>query len=606
MKKFLLFSLCFISINAFSQKHKNKAEDKFAGLDTAFARVLKDWHAAGFAVAVVEKDKVVYANGFGYRDYETKIPVTANTVFAIGSCSKAFTASLLGLLNKDGKVDFDKPVRNYLPELKFYNDEMNDHITLRDMMSHRTGLPRHDYSWYLFQSHSKDSLLQRIQYMEPSAGLREKWQYNNFMFMAQGMVAEKLTGKSWEENIREKIFQPLGMTSSDASLNEWIKTGEPALGYDVKNDTIIKRMNYYDIAGMSPAGSINSTVNDMAKWVITWINGGKYSGKELLPSSYVSQAISSQMVMSGALPDKQTPDIYFSNYGFGWMMASYRGHYRVEHGGNIDGFSASTCFFPSDSIGIVVLCNQNSSPVPSVVRNLIADRMLGLKYYDWQTALKSSSDSAKAQAKRAEKSVISNQKLNTKPSHDIKDYEGAYTNPGYGTFNVELVNDSLFITGITHTFWLKHYHYDVFTLFDKDPKDGIDTSDQSTQLQFNTGLNGDIENASIALEPTLKPIVFTRTLREKIIDSGSLKAYIGDYELAGAPVKLKVYTKNDNKLYLFVEGQPEYELAPVDKDKFALKNMNGFTVQFNRNDKNEVIELLSIQPNGTFKAKKSK
>ena len=232
--------------------------------------------------------------------------------------------------------------------------------------------------------------------------------------------------------------------------------------------------------------------------------------------------------------------------------------------------------------------------------------MIVLHYYDWQTALKSSSDSAKAQAKRAEKSVISNQKLNTKPSHDIKDYEGAYTNPGYGTFNVELVNDSLFITGITHTFWLKHYHYDVFTLFDKDPKDGIDTSDQSTQLQFNTGLNGDIENASIALEPTLKPIVFTRTLREKIIDSGSLKAYIGDYELAGAPVKLKVYTKNDNKLYLFVEGQPEYELAPVDKDKFALKNMNGFTVQFNRNDKNEVIELLSIQPNGTFKAKKSK
>jgi len=600
MKHCLLFFLFLVSINAFSQKQKNKSNDKFAGLDTAFARVLKDWHAAGFAVAVVEKDKVVYANGFGYRDYETKVAVTPNTVFAIGSCSKAFTASLLGLLNKDDKVDFDKPVRNYLPELKFYNDDMNNHITLRDMMCHRTGLPRHDYSWYLFQSHSKDSLLQRIQYMEPSASLREKWQYNNFMFMAQGMVIEKLTGKSWEENIREKIFQPLGMTNSDASLDEWVKAGEPAYGYDVKNDTIIKRMNYYDIAGMSPAGSINSTVNDMAKWVTTWIYGGKYNGKEILPPAYVSQAISSQMIISGALPDKQMPDVYFSNYGFGWMLASYRGHYRVEHGGNIDGFSASTCFFPSDSIGIIVLCNQNSSPVPSVVRNLVADKMLNLKYYDWETSLKSKSDSAKVQAKEALTSMVSNKKINTKLSHDIKSYEGAYTNPGYGTFNVELLNDSLFMTGMTHTFWLRQYHYDIFTVFDKDAESGIDTSDQSTMLQFNTSLSGDIESASISLEPTLKPIVFARTVKAKNIDADSLKPYIGNYELSG--VTIKIYTKADNKLYMFVEGQPEYELVPVDKDKFALKNMNGFTVQFNRNDKNEVTELLSIQPNGTFKA----
>lgn len=606
MKNLPLIFLCLVSIAAFSQKQKIKSGDKFAGLDTAFKRVLQDWHAAGFAVAVVEKDKVVYAKGFGYRDYETKVPVTPNTVFAIGSCSKAFTSSLLGLLNKDGKVDFDKPVRSYLPELKFYNDDMNDHITLRDMMCHRTGLPRHDYSWYLFQTQSKDSLLQRIQYMEPSAAPREKWQYNNFMFLVQGIIAEKLTGKSWEENISEKIFQPLGMTHSDASLNEWIKTGEPAYGYDVKSDTIIKRMNYYDIAGMSPAGSINSTVNDMAKWVTTWIYAGKYNGKEILPPAYVSQAMSSQMIVGAGLPDKEMPDVYFSNYGFGWFLASYRSHYRIEHGGNIDGFSASTCFFPSDSIGIVVLCNQNGSPVPAVVRNLIADRMLGLKYFDWETYYKLKADAAKQQAKTAAKSAISNKKPNTKLSHDIKNYEGAYENPAYGTFDVALLHDSLFLTAGTHTFWLRHYHYDIFTVFNKDAKDGIDTSDQSTLLQFNTNLNGDVESASISLEPTLKPIVFTKTLKEKNMAADSLKAYTGDYEMAAAPVKIKIYTKADNKLYLFVEGQPEYEMAPVDKDKFSLKKMNGFTVQFNRNAKNEITELLSIQPNGTFKATKKK
>src|SRR5450631_468992 len=135
--------LYFIAVtSSFAQKQKTTEDKRFAGLDTAFARVLKDWHAAGFAVAVVEKNKVVYAEGFGYRDYEKKIPVTPNTLFAIGSCTKAFTASLIGMLNKEGKIDLDKPVRNYMPDLKFYNNEMNDHITLRDMMCHRTGLPR--------------------------------------------------------------------------------------------------------------------------------------------------------------------------------------------------------------------------------------------------------------------------------------------------------------------------------------------------------------------------------------------------------------------------------------------------------------------------------
>ena len=604
MRRIIILFLCATTITSYAQKSKSTEDKRFAGIDTAFARVLKEWHAAGFAVAVVEKDKVIYSKGFGYRDYENKIPVTPNTLFAIGSCTKAFTSSLLGILNKDGKVDFDKPVRNYLPDLKFYNDELNNDVTLRDMMCHRTGLPRHDYSWYLFQTHSKDSLVQRVQSMEPSAGLREKWQYNNFMFLLQGVVTEKITGKSWEDNIREKIFQPLSMSSSDVSLSEWTKSNDAALGYDVKNDSIIKKMDYYDIAAMAPAGSINSSVNDMSKWVITWINGGKYNGKEILPVSYINDAMSSQMVIGGGLPGKENPDIYFSNYGFGWFLASYRGHYRVEHGGNINGFSASTSFFPTDSIGVIVLCNQNGSPIPSIVRNTIADRMLGLKYHDWQTDLKGNADSAKAKEKDAEKTKISIQQPNSKPSHNLKDYEGIYSNPGYGSFKVNLKNDSLFIITPTLTFWLRHYHYDAFTALNKDSKEGIDTTDQNTKVQFNlnTNLTGDVESASITLEPSVKPILFTRLANAKEITKDSLQPYVGEYEITG--VTIKIYTKSGTTLYMFVQGQPEYELIPIDKDKFNLKNLTGFGVQFNRNDKGEVIELLSIQPNGTFKAMK--
>ena len=600
MRKIFMLLFSLITLTSFAQKQKTGIDKRFANLDTAFARVLKDWHAAGFAVAVVVKDKVVYAKGFGYKDYENKIPVTPNTLFAIGSCTKAFTASLLGMLDKEGKVDIDKPVRNYIPELKFYNDEMNDHITLRDMMCHRTGLPRHDISWYLFPTHSKDSLMQRIQYMEPSAGIREKWQYNNFMFMMQGLVVEKLTGKSWEDNIREKIFAPLGMNNSDVSLGEWTKSSDEALGYDVKSDSIIKKQEHYDIAAMSPAGSINSCVNDMAKWVSLWIHGGKLNGKEIIPSSYVRDATTVQMATGDGLPDKVMPEVYFSGYGFGWFLSSYRGHYRVEHGGNIDGFSASTCFYPTDSVGVIVLTNQNGSPVPSAVRNLVSDKILGLKYYDWETYLKKSSDSAKAKEKAAEVKKVKDTAAAGKPSHNLKDYEGLYNNPGYGTFEITLKNDSFFIKVPKMNLWMQHKNYDIFNIWPIDDKDGIDTTGLSFLAQFNTGLSGYIESASVNLEPSVKPIVFTRSSKE--IANDSLQAYAGEYEISN--VTIKVYTKTDSSLYMFVSGQPEYKLIPIDKDKFSLKGLNGFSVQFNRNDKNEVIEMLSIQPNGTFKAKK--
>src|SRR5882724_6211026 len=279
MRKIIFMMLYTLSVTSFAQKQKGATDSRLAGLDTAFAHVLKDWHASGFAVAVVEKNKIIYAKGFGYRDFENKIPVTPNTLFAIGSCTKAFTSSLLGILRRDGKVDFDKPVRNYIPELKFYNDELNSRITLRDMMCHRTGLPRHDYSWYFFSVSSRDSLIQRIQYLEPSAGYREKWQYNNFMFMTQGVVAEKLTGKSWEENIREKIFQPLNMNRSVFSIEDMTKSDDAAIGYNLLKDILISKTDYFHIDAMGPAGSINSSVNYMSNWLITWIKHGKFNSK---------------------------------------------------------------------------------------------------------------------------------------------------------------------------------------------------------------------------------------------------------------------------------------------------------------------------------------
>jgi CubicO group peptidase (beta-lactamase class C family) len=605
MKKIIFLFFVTISVQVLAQK-KTNSSSPLANIDTLLERILKERKAPGFAVAVVEKNKIIYAKGFGYRDYEKKLPVTPNTSFAIGSCSKAFTSLLIGLLNKDGKVEYDKPVRDYLPSLKFYNNDMNNLITVRDLMCHRTGLPRHDISWYLFNTNSRDSMLQRIQYMEPTAPVRQVWQYNNFMFLLQGMIAEKLTGMTWEKNIKEKILTPLGMNTATVSIAGLEKSPEPAKGYYLYKDSLIKKIDYYDINAMSPAGSINSNVNEMANWVIAWINGGKFNGKEVFPSAYMKEAISSQMIINAALPDKEKPDIHFANYGLGWFMASYRGHYRVEHGGNIDGFSASTCFFPTDSIGIIVLTNQNGSALTSIVRNSIADRLLKLKPIDWIGDRKAADAKTKAAAKEAEASASSNKKPGTKTSHPIKEYEGLYNHPGYGTAEVAAENDSLFFFTPGKKIWLRHYHYDVFETFEVDKKEGIDTTEKSElKIRFDMNDAGDIHSLFMELEAGLKPFEFVRKPKPKEITKEELKKYEGEYELApGMPAKL--YIKGEKTLYAFIEGQPEYELVPTDKNKFTIKVLSGYHLHFEENEKGEITSVSFVQPNGTFKAKKKK
>jgi CubicO group peptidase (beta-lactamase class C family) len=603
MKATLLFLVLIVGL-ASAQKKQPAPDARLIGLDAQLQALLLEWKVAGFAVAVVEKDKVVYAKGFGFRDYENKKPVTPNTLFAIGSCSKAFTSSVLGILRNEKKIEFTERPSKYLPGLKFFSDDMDQDLTVSDLMCHRTGLPRHDYSWYLFNSDSRDSLVKRIQYQEPSIGVRQKWQYNNFMFLLQGVIAEKITGESWEKNVSDKIFKPLGMNTSNFSITEMQRSSEPALGYDVKGDKEIHKRDYYHIRGMAPAGSINSSVNEMANWMKVWIYGGKFNGKELLPPSYVTEAMSSQMVAGSGMASKEHPEIQFNNYGYGWGLNSYKGHYRVSHGGNIDGFSASTTIFPSDSVGIVVLVNQDGSTIPSIARNMLADRILKLTQTNWSKELKDLEVKGKKEEAEANAKKSSNQRKGTKSSHMLEELEGKYSHPGYGTFVLRVDHDSLFASTPLYTFWLRHYHYDVFQPFERSKLNKIDTAENSeVRFNFRTGLDGEIESASISgMEPSVKPLEFTREPSAKEIKTGDLKKYAGEYELAG--VTAKVFIKGENSLTLFVPGQPEYDLLYLGSNKFAIKNLTGFKLEFDENPTGSITGVSFVQPNGTFKAKR--
>ena len=592
MIKFIFLSFLLLSIKVFPQP---PADPRLKGLDTFALRILKEWNAPGVTIAVVEKKKVIYTGGFGYRDNEKKLPVTENTLFAIGSCTKAFTASILGMLEKEGKLSIDKPVRDYLPELVFKNEYTNKHATLRDMMCHRTGLPRHDYSWY-GSTASRNELLERVRYQEPTYELRERYQYNNFMFMAQGIVIEKITGKSWEENMRERIFKPLGMNNTNMSVIDMEKAIDRSLAYS-SADNKIKAIPYRNIDAIGPAGSINSCAKDMASWLIAWINDGKFNGKEIIPSSYRSQAITSQISPGGGLPGSENPDLHMSGYGLAWGMSSYRGHYRVEHSGGIDGFITSTSFFPSDSLGIFVVSNQ-STPTTSI-RNFIADRMLKLSYRPWGKTALADKLRADSTAKKAPNTDSISRKTGTKYSHTIEDYTGDFENKGYGVIKVFRERDTVWVdyneAGQRTKSYLEHYHYDVFRLRQNDE---TENPKSAQKINFNTDEKGNIASLEIQMEPTLKNIVFERMVPG--VNKLSLQKYVGDYDMDGTTVK--VYIKGDKTLMVLVPGQPDYELVPAKKDEFDLKAAKGYSVRFEINDQEKVVSLTFIQPNGNFKA----
>lgn len=603
MKQILTLLLATTCTLTATSQTKTKTPDyskRLAGIEKELEKVLADQKVAGYSVAVVYKDKVLYTKGFGYRDFENKKPVTPNTLFAIGSSSKAFTAAILGQLEKEGKLKLDDLARTHLPELEFKYDYMNTGITIRDMMCHRTGLSRFDYSWYLFNTSNRDSMIQRIKYMEPNAKLRQKFQYNNFMFLAQGMIAEKITEKSWEDNIQQRFFAPLKMTRSNTNIFTTEKDADASLPYTIDDKFAIKKVPYYNINGMGPAGSINSCANDMANWVSTWIMGGKFNGTEIIPASYVREASSSQMIVSAGRPAAH-PDILFSNYGLGWFLESYRGHYLVEHGGNIDGFSASVAFYPSDSIGIVVLTNQNGSAATGIVRNIISDKLFALEPIPWNADAKKEMDAMMELDKKAEKPGDTLQVKNTRPSHPLGDYAGLYGNPAFSEFKVTYKNDTLFTFIAGKKMWLKHYHYDVFEFKSADKKDDTESiGDGHFFLNFGTANSGKIESASIEMDEPGKPTVFSRQSIKVNLSSDDLSKYVGDYDLEGMTVK--IYLKGTT-LMVSVPGQTDYETASVGNDTFDLTIIKGYSVKFTVENGNSKA-VTFVQPNGNFTAKR--
>jgi len=466
---------------------------------TEFAeKVMAEWGVPGMAVGVVKDGEVVYMKGFGYRDMEKQLPVTSKTLFAIGSSTKAFTAMAIGILVDDGKLDLDTPLIEYLPDFRLYEDYATLHTTPRDLLCHRTGMPGYDSLWIL--SHrSRDEYYCRLRYLEPNAGFRDVFQYNNFMYMVAGILVGRVSGGSWEEFVAERILKPIGMEHSNFSVIESQKANDFAQPYFTFTGKPVN-IPFRNLDALGPGGAINSDIEDMTKWVLLNINNGKAGDRQLVSEASLAQTHLPNMVIRNPLCEKMAQS---SVYGQGWGISSYRGYSLVEHGGNIDGFSALVSFLPKEKTGVVVLSNSLNIMGYVIVRD-IYDRLLGLEERDWNSHYKNVFAEI-MEISSASAGTKEEPKPNTSPSLPLSDYAGVYEHPAFGRVEVSVDNDKLkvkFQSGITSE--MEHFHFDVFK--------GT-TSDfwlPTINVRFHLSNDGTVDNLSIPLQENVSDIVFRR------------------------------------------------------------------------------------------------
>jgi dihydroorotase/N-acyl-D-amino-acid deacylase len=483
------------------------------GLDDFVTATMEAWQVPGLALAVVKDDAVVHMKGYGLRDREQQLPVTPRTLFPIASISKSFTVTGLAMLADGGKLDWDRPVRDLLPEFQLKDLVASDRATTRDLVTHRTGLPRHDGVWYRSRGSRLDAV-QVLRHLEPSRDFRAAWQYNNLMFLAAGTVAERVAGRPWEELTRQRIFGPLGMTSSRFLSDQPEGADDFARPY-ARRGAAVRRIPFYHDDALGPAGGVVSNAVDLARYLRFHMNKGRWEGQALLAEAAAEAMQTPQMVIADSeiqpLYSTRFSELGESSYGMGFFITPYRGHTLVWHSGSLDGYSLLLSFLPREKIGVLVLTNLSGNrPVPVCVTRNILDRLLGLDPLDWVARCKTLDRQGESERAEARRKAETNRKAETRPAHIPAEYAGTYSHPAYGSLAIEADHGGLRLAWRGGSAPLLHYHYDVFqTDVDEDSSD--DNPVPRTRVSFRTNAAGDVRELTMPLEPKVAEVVFTRT-----------------------------------------------------------------------------------------------
>lgn len=591
MKKTIILILVLFSFSAYAQEIDiNKSLE---GFDDYMSKVLKEWNEPGAGVAVIYKDKVIYKKGFGYRDYGNKLPVTENTLFQIASNTKLFTTIAAGFLVEDDIFTWDKPIKKSVPELEFYNNQLNSQVTLRDMLGHKTGISRHDMIW--FQSDfTRKELFERIRFLEPSKPLRQGFIYNNLMYSAVGYAIELRTSKTWEEFVTERILKPLEMENTVFSIAEMQQSNDYGVPYnEVRDTTLLYQIPLKeDGTGVGPAGSIISNLNDLSNWVITLVNNGSYNGKEVIPPSVIKESLNPGISFRNTeLEEKGYTESLNSVYDMARVTEIYKGTVLTKHGGALPGFHSQVAILPYDSIGIVTfVIGDQGSVLPDVIMYNVVDRLLNFEQTDWNERRLAGHKKMKEISRNARSKVDFDQVFGTAPTHKLQNYTGTFSNKSYGEFIIENKNDSLFFNFRRTVLPLSHYHYNRF-----DTPNDEDFGKWS--LNFVINPQGEIGEAIVSIDEG--QVVFTKKPDETLSDPELLKRFLGKFEFAGSELEIVF---RDEKLTIL---GPNYVLIPYKMNLFKVDKFDDRQVEFvTENDR--VIGLEYKTPAGIYELKKIK
>jgi CubicO group peptidase (beta-lactamase class C family) len=452
-----------ISIGLFSSSLV-LAADPLDGLDTAVAKGLKAHNVAGVSIAVVRNGKLVHAKGYGVKTIGQSDPVTEHSIYAIGSISKSFTATALAMLVEEGKLKWDDPLSKCVKNFRLGDPYLSQEVTIRDALCHRVGFARNELVWY-GAPFNREQVVQKLVHLKPEIPLRTGFRYNNMMYLAAGQAIPQATGKSWDDFIADRIFQPLRMETACTSICNFDCDWDLATPHEkVKGKPT--PVDWKNADNIGPAGSINASVLDMAEYLKFHLSGGRAHGKQLLSRDLCSSLIRPQMLMpTPAL--SLNPEAISHAYGLGFMLSDFKGKPMAEHGGNIDGMSAQIGMIPSEKLGVVILTNGGQSLLQMALMYDLFDRFTGEPNPNRAATtglLAWMSDTAITQLSEPnEKTRVKD----TKPSLAIRKYAGTYQDEKHAPMTITADGEKLSGTFNGYTFDLSHWHFDTFLAKDR-------------------------------------------------------------------------------------------------------------------------------------------
>jgi len=582
---FLILALASVQLVA--------AQDaRLAGLDEYVNKAIRDWEVPGIAIAIIKDDKIVLAKGYGVRKLGEPTPVDERTLFAIGSSSKAFTAAAIAMLVDEGKLKWNDPAAKYLPGFEMYDPYVTRELTVRDLLSHRSGVERGDFLWYGTEN-DRDEILRRTRYIKPSWSLRSNFGYQNLMYLAAGQIVGKMNGKTWDEFIEQRIFTPLGMTSSSTTIRDF-KSGDNIATPHAQFDDKVEPIAWRKIDNIAPAGSINSNVIDMAQWIRLQLGQGTYQGQRLFSSGTAKEMHNPQTIipLAGNM-ELLYPEAHFLSYGLGWFLSDYRGKKVVEHGGAIDGMRAQVALLPEEKLGVVILTNMNGTPLPHILMYKVFDAYLeGNRQKDWSGDLlktfKTLQEQGKAAAKKQEEARVKD----TRPSLSPESYAGTYKSDLYGDLKVTQQAGKLTVRfGPAFVSELEHWHYDTFRAKFR----GAGESKVFVTFKLNAqGKPDEVTLDMVSDYPFKRVPEEAKSAATIALSEAEMKTYAGAYESKAPPIELSVEVVG-GKLKAVLPGQPVYTLVPVAADRFSIEGAPaGFFVQFDRSG-GKVKNLTLVQ-----------